>query len=140
MGNFPNTNVEVLFFANGCVIPGYYVGSNGSHHVWKSSREGYIFLDDEVTHWMPLPKSPKENEQCWNACIPMIEAAPAVDVAHGWWEFRGNDDIVCSVCGARYFKRRLMYAYYTGPNSDQMKGFRYCPHCGVKMEETANNE
>lgn len=65
---FPDNNVEVLFFANGCVIPGYYVGSNGSHHVWKSSREGYIFLDDEVTHWMPLPRPPKEDKR-WRTIV-----------------------------------------------------------------------
>ena len=58
--NFPEALMEVLFVSNGSVIPGYYAGYNGAHHVWKSSREGYTFWDTEVTHWMPLPEPPKE--------------------------------------------------------------------------------
>ena len=58
--DFPEVYKEVLIVANGSVTPGYYAGYNGTHYVWKSSREGYVFWDTEVTHWMPLPEPPKE--------------------------------------------------------------------------------
>ena len=55
--------MEVLIVANGSVTPGYYAGYNGAHYVWKSSREGYVFWDAEVTYWMPLPEPPKEQKK-----------------------------------------------------------------------------
>ena len=61
----------------------------------------------------------------------------AVPVRHGRWELCGDDDLVCSVCGARYFKGWLLQSYYTGPGSDEMDGFWYCPHCGAIMDEDA---
>lgn len=73
----------------------------------------------------------------WTGIKAMLETQPAIDavpVEHGQWEFCGDDDIVCSQCGARYFKKRLMYAYYTGPGSDPMDGFWHCPHCGALLD------
>jgi hypothetical protein len=63
--------------------------------------------------------------------IPAVDAAPVV---HGRWEFCGDDDLVCSVCGARYYKKWLLQSYYTGPGSDRMDGFLYCPHCGALLD------
>lgn len=67
----------------------------------------------------------------------LIEELPAVDAApvvHGRWEFCGDDDIVCSECGARYYKRWLLQSFYTGPGSDRMDGFGCCPYCGTLMD------
>lgn len=62
---------------------------------------------------------------------PAIDAAPVV---HGRWDFCGDDYLVCSVCGARYYKGWLIQSYCTGPGSDQMDGFLYCPHCGALLD------
>lgn len=67
----------------------------------------------------------------------LIEEAPAVDAelaVHGRWEFCGDDDIICNVCGARYLKERLLQSYYTGIGSAKMDGFWYCPHCGALLD------
>lgn len=56
----PDLGDEVLLVVNGRVFSGYYAGYNGAHYVWKSSRNGFVYWDSEVTHWMPLPEPPKE--------------------------------------------------------------------------------
>lgn len=58
-----------------------------------------------------------------------------VFVEHGRWKFCGDDYLVCSICEARYFKGWLLQSYCTGPGSNQMDGFLYCPHCGALMDE-----
>ena len=68
--------------------------------------------------------------------VPAVDAAPVV---HGRWEFCGDDDIVCSVCGARYLKKRLLQSYYTGVGSDKMNGFWHCPHCGALLDGKEND-
>ena len=71
----------------------------------------------------------------------LIEEAPGVDavpVVHGRWEYCGDDDLMCSKCGERYYKPWLLQSYYTGPGSDKMDGFWYCPHCGAIMDGEAS--
>lgn len=53
-------NEVLLATSDRRVISGYYEGHIGTHHMWKSFRNGFVFWDDEITHWMPLPKPPKE--------------------------------------------------------------------------------
>lgn len=65
------------------------------------------------------------------AQLPAVDAAPVV---HGRWEFCGDFDMVCSVCGARYDKISLCLAYHTGIGSNKMDGFWYCPHCGALLD------
>lgn len=67
--------------------------------------------------------------------LPAVDAAPVV---HGRWEFCGDDYLVCSVCGARYYKVWLIQSYCTGPGSDQMDGFLYCPHCNALLDGGEN--
>lgn len=71
--------------------------------------------------------------------LHQVQSVDAAPVYHGRWEFCGDDDIVCSACGARYLKKRLMYAYYTGIGSDRMDGFWYCPHCGALLDGKEND-
>lgn len=71
----------------------------------------------------------------------LIEEASAIDAApvvHGRWEFCGDDDIICNVCGARYLKERLLQSYYTGVGIDKMDGFLHCPHCGALLDGGEN--
>lgn len=52
-----------------------------------------------------------------------IEDAPTVDakpVVHGEWDFIGDYDSRCSVCGEEYC---------IGPNED----YNFCPNCGADM-------
>ncbi len=52
-----------------------------------------------------------------------IQNVPAADVApvvHGHWEYDSETFNICSAC-----KRRL----------DDMRGYKYCPVCGAKMDE-----
>lgn len=52
-----------------------------------------------------------------------VKAAPAVDakpVVHGEWDFIGDYDSRCSVCGEEYC---------IGPNED----YNFCPNCGADM-------
>ena len=51
--------------------------------------------------------------------IPTIEAKPVV---HGEWDFIGDYDSRCSVCGEEYC---------IGPNED----YNFCPNCGADMRE-----
>lgn len=48
---------------------------------------------------------------------PTIEAKPVV---HGEWDFIGDYDSRCSVCGEEYC---------IGPNED----YNFCPNCGADM-------
>ena len=38
-----------------------YNGDQEWKHTWES-EDGFIYREDDVTHWMPLPEAPKENE------------------------------------------------------------------------------
>ena len=59
---FPITGDEVLLATSDRrVISGYYAGYIGTHHVWKSFRNEFVFWDNEITHWMPFPEPPKED-------------------------------------------------------------------------------
>ena len=55
----PSIGKALVFSGVAGVMVGYFAGHNTSHYVWKSYI-GYVFWDDEVTHWMPLPEPPKE--------------------------------------------------------------------------------
>lgn len=67
----------------------------------------------------------------WNACIAMIEAAPAVDAApvvHARWiqyepDLHGTKPLECGAC--HYLFARLY------PRD-------FCPHCGAKMDGDDN--
>lgn len=69
-----------------------------------------------------------------NLCIINMPTIDAASVVHGHWEFCGDDDLICSECGARYFVKWLKQSYHTGVGSDKMDGFLYCPHCGSIMD------
>ncbi len=51
---------------------------------------------------------------------PPIDVAPVV---HGHWEYDSETFNICSAC-----KRRL----------DDMRGYKYCPVCGAKMDGKDN--
>lgn len=77
----------------------------------------------------------------WNACIAIIEAAPAVDAApvvHGRW-IEDRTDIVCSVCGARY-KDEIVFMPDAYVNGKRYDGLEHCPHCGVRMKGSELND
>jgi hypothetical protein len=38
-----------------------YNGDQDWKHTWES-EDGFIYREDDVTHWMPLPEPPKEEE------------------------------------------------------------------------------
>lgn len=62
--DFPKLGEEVLLVVDGVhVVTGYYAGHDGAHHVWKASRNWFVFWDNEITHWMPLPEPPKEGNK-----------------------------------------------------------------------------
>lgn len=65
-----------------------------------------------------------------NRC-PTIEAEP---VRHGRWEMPGDDDDL-SCC---YFCSQCGYNMDESEYLDNFSHFKYCPHCGAKMDgETA---
>jgi len=69
----------------------------------------------------------------WNA--PTVDAEP---VRHGFWDvYKWRDDkespnteMTCSVCGITFFS----------PNDINADEFHYCPNCGRKMDEEADDE
>ena len=63
-----------------------------------------------------------------------IKHGSVTPIAHGRQEFSGDDYIICSVCGARYYTKWLVQSYCTGIGDDKINGFHYCPHCGTKMD------
>lgn len=38
-----------------------YNGDQEWKHTWES-EDGFIYSEDDVTHWMPLPEAPEANE------------------------------------------------------------------------------
>lgn len=60
-----------------------------------------------------------DDVQEWLDEQPTIEAKPVV---HGEWDFIGDYDCRCSVCGEEYC---------IGPNED----YNFCPNCGADMRE-----
>lgn len=72
--------------------------------------------------------------------VMAIEVTPAADVApvvHGRWEYCAEKWAIksCYLCTACRYPR---YEHYAN------KDFRYCPHCGAKMDggdnDAKNNE
>lgn len=87
-----------------------------------------------------------EYGRVWNEALAyVLENAPTIEaepVRHGRWEDRGglltpmhrydeftNPDSVfygtCSVCGRTVYQGGIL------------NGFKYCPHCGAKMDQEA---
>lgn len=64
---------------------------------------------------------------------------PYDDVKHGrwilFWSISTGDCFVCSECGGRVV---LAYTYKTSFKSPADK-YRYCPHCGTRMEVNTND-
>ena len=57
--------------------------------------------------------------------VQIIEEQPTLDLApvvHGEWDFIGDYDSRCSVCGEEYC---------IGPNED----YNFCPNCGADMRK-----
>lgn len=62
-----------------------------------------------------------------------VENAPTVDaelVRHGHWVNKGFEPLRCSVCGI------TVDAINGIPWA--IKGFKFCPHCGAKMDEVTD--
>lgn len=63
----------------------------------------------------------KEHQNMGELIKEWIEQIPAIQPEQktGWWiPHRHTDAVLCSVCGKCYGDK-----------------YRYCPHCGAKMEE-----
>lgn len=102
----------------------------------------YFLSNYEITHWMPLPEPPKENNMgnyidrdtlndyvmdtfggndviCYKDVIEAINDAPKVDVVsvvHGKWIRYPDCGVTkCSQCGW---------------NIEECWDSRFCPHCG----------
>lgn len=63
----PENNVSVLYVwrsQNGAVavLHGWHFETRVTGSAWHQSGVGFHRPDDEVTHWMPLPEPPKEDE------------------------------------------------------------------------------
>jgi hypothetical protein len=59
----PEVDEPVMICAFGkSVGEGVYRGHDGFHHVWKMYASSGTYWDDEVTHYMPLPEPPKEDD------------------------------------------------------------------------------
>ena len=59
----PEVDQPVMICAFGqSVGEGVYRGHDGFHHVWKMYASSGTYWDDEVTHYMPLPDPPKEDD------------------------------------------------------------------------------
>lgn len=62
----------------------------------------------------------------------MIESAPTVEPKHGHWANKGFEPVRCSVCGI------TVDAINGIPWA--IKGFKFCPHCGAKMDEVEDGK
>lgn len=60
----PEVDQPVMICAFGkSVGEGVYRGHDGFHHVWKMYASSGTYWDGEVTHYMPLPEPPKEDDR-----------------------------------------------------------------------------
>lgn len=60
----PEVDQPVMICAFGkSVGEGVYRGHDGFHHVWKMYASSGTYWDGEVTHYMPLPEPPKEDDK-----------------------------------------------------------------------------
>jgi hypothetical protein len=62
-------------------------------------------------------------------CIDAVKKAPTVDaveVAHGEWEFLGNDYAECTHCGR-------IFGVLSNPPLFKANN-KFCPNCGAKMD------
>ena len=59
-----------------------------------------------------------------------IDEAPTVEPKHGNWMNKGFEPLRCSECGI------VVDAYNGIPWA--CKSFRFCPHCGARMDETCD--
>lgn len=60
----PEVDQPVMICAFGkSVGEGVYRGHDGFHHVWKMYASSGTYWDDEVTHYMPLPEPPEEDDK-----------------------------------------------------------------------------
>lgn len=96
---------------------------------------------DEIKIRLPF-KLPQYNMMLLrNSIMQGIQDTPTVDaeiVRHGSWDvYKWRDDkenpnteMTCSVCGITFFS----------PNDLNADEFHYCPNCGAKMDEEAEDE
>lgn len=96
---------------------------------------------DEIIIRLPFTLPPYNMMLLRNSIMQGIQDTPTVDaepVRHGSWDvYRWRDydktpntELTCSVCGTTFF---LPYDL----NVDE---FHYCPNCGAKMDEEAEDE
>lgn len=144
MDDLPVNEDDVLVLSGGKeVVIGWFNGYCGE---WRT----YSCVASDVTHWMPLPKPPKEG---W--CMRLIDAdalkkeaitvdlgvmdyplkedvvyvsdiddAPTIDaepVRRGQWDANGR----CTSCGGHAPYWAMATTYYKSP---------YCSECGAKMD------
>lgn len=55
-----------------------------------------------------------------NKAFPLEDVAPVI---HAHWRWMRNHDVICSKC------------QYVLPSGSPVSDFRFCPHCGAKMDE-----
>lgn len=55
----PEDGKEVLFYGDSSVMVGWYDADKG---YWVLSDADMIAYQDDVTHWMPLPRLPEEDK------------------------------------------------------------------------------
>lgn len=70
----------------------------------------------------------------WREICEMLNDAPTVEaepIRHGHWDCKGFEPVRCSVCGI------TVDAINGIPWA--IKGFKFCPHCGAKMDEMKVN-
>lgn len=142
-GNDTHSTIATAFYEDGTVLEdnsrwnwseiwewGIYDEEKDGYKIpqgwWESSHyihdDHYNNVDDEVTHWMPLPRLPEEEEA---DDVPTADVAPVVRGHWLTWEEKFPDratgknlGVFCSVCGN--------HADFSSS---------YCPHCGARMDE-----
>ena len=96
---------------------------------------------DEIKIRLPFTLPPYNMMLLRNSIRQGIQDTPTVDaepVIHGFWDvykWRGdkeepNTEMTCSVCGITFFS----------PNDFNADEFHYCPNCGRKMDEEADDD
>lgn len=83
----------------------------------------------DAIYWNVMEVNNKEMAESVLSDVPTIDAEP---VRHGQWINNGFEPVRCSVCGI------------TGDAINgipwAIKSFKYCPHCGAKMDEEVNED